>query len=484
MKVEIHNIHVGVRMRVDYGDIDDLASSLSRLGQLQPIILDGDGDLVAGERRLKAAMMLGWNEIDAIYMRELDEVGRKEVELEENLRRKEFTWPEEVLALEKLYNLKVEKYGSRTSGSDGSEGFGIKDASEQFDRSSGNVSESLQLARALREFPNLAFEKTKSAAFKQWKRLREHRIRQEQAKRRNAAIADSPESDEGATLDSIVAAGIKAVPPPTAVTSGPTAQVAPLVKKAGFKGYGLMYRGDSEFVLRNMDPAIIDCIVTDPPYALGMFRGEDQQTSGRRLAEHQGAMYDDDPHKVLDKLDKVVEQCARVLKPNGHMYMFFHHNWYQEILNILHQHFGEDHVELTPLIWVKNTSGIGNPNERWAYSYEPFFFINRGRSLVVPQGHNYINANTVPPGQKTHPTEKPTSLLRQIVRASCVKGEIVLDPYCGSGSTIIAALESGCKFYGIELDDAYYQRIVDRIALTIGTLEQQGAPPVDDSGTA
>jgi ParB family chromosome partitioning protein len=97
MKVEIGKIHVGVRMRADYGDIDDLANSMSRLGQLQPIILDGDGDLVAGERRLKAAMMLGWREIEAVHMADLDEIGRKEVELEENLRRKEFTWPEEVL---------------------------------------------------------------------------------------------------------------------------------------------------------------------------------------------------------------------------------------------------------------------------------------------------------------------------------------------------------------------------------------------------
>jgi DNA modification methylase len=482
MKVEISKITVGPRARADYGDIDELASSFSRLGQLQPIILDGDGDLVAGERRLKAAMMLGWNEIDAVYMADLDEIGRKEVELEENLRRKEFTWPEEVLALEKLYNLKVEKYGPRTSGSDGSEGFGIKDAIDQFERSAGNISESLSLARALREFPNLAFEKTKSAAFKQWKRLHAHRIRQEQARRRNITIAEEPEG--GATLDGLTAvSGIKAVPPPVPPpTSTASSQVAPLVKKAGFKGYGLMYRGDAEFVLRNMEAAIIDCIITDPPYALSMFRGDDQQTSGRRLAEHQGAMYDDDPHKVLDKFDKVMEQAARVLKPNGHAYIFFHHNWYQEILNILMQHFGEDHVEETPIIWIKNTSGIGDPNERWVYSYEPFLFVNRGRSLVKPQGHNYIITNTVPPGQKTHPTEKPTMLLRQIVQASCVKGEIVLDPYAGSGSTIIAALESGCKFYGIELDDVYYQRVVDRIALTIGTLEQQAS--VDDSSSA
>jgi DNA modification methylase len=183
-------------------------------------------------------------------------------------------------------------------------------------------------------------------------------------------------------------------------------------------------------------------------------------------------MYDDDPHKVLDKFDKVMEQCSRVLKPNGHAYIFFHHNWYGEIYRILIRHFGDDAVEATPIIWIKNTSGIGDPNERWVYSYEPFLFVNRGRHLVSPRGHNYLQVNTVPPGQKTHPTEKPTMLLRQIIQASCVKGEVVLDPYAGSGSTLVAALESGCKFYGVEMEDVYYQRINDRLAMAIGTLEQ------------
>lgn len=484
MKIEIQKITVGPRMRVDYGDLDDLANSMSRLGQLQPIILDSDGELIAGERRLRAAMMLGWKEINGEYKENLDEIGRKEIELEENLRRKDFTWPEEVLALEKLYNLKVERYGSRTSGTDGAQGFGIKDAVDEFERSAGSISESLQLAKALRQFPDLAFEKTKSAAFKQWKRKREHAIRQEQAKRRAAEMhKDEPVDEGGGSLDDmILPAGVKVAPQQAPTEAKP--QVEPLVKKAGFRGYGLMYRGDAEFVMRHMEDAIIDCVITDPPYALAMFKGEGQTTSGRRLAEHQGAMYDDDPHKVLDKFDKVVGQCARVLKPNGHAYFFFHHNWYQEILNILILHFGEHAVESVPIIWIKNTSGIGDPNQRWVYSYEPFFFVNRGRSLVKPQGHNYIQTNTVPPGQKTHPTEKPTMLLRQIVQASCVANEVVLDPYAGSGSTLVAAVESGCKFYGIELDDAYYQRICDRLSLTIGTLETQGPKAADDSSSA
>jgi ParB family chromosome partitioning protein len=66
--MKIEEIKIGKRMRKDFGNIDDLASSLSRLGQLQPIIITDDGELVAGERRLRAAMSLGWDEVEVIRM--------------------------------------------------------------------------------------------------------------------------------------------------------------------------------------------------------------------------------------------------------------------------------------------------------------------------------------------------------------------------------------------------------------------------------
>jgi ParB/RepB/Spo0J family partition protein len=60
---KISDIVVGTRHRRDMGDIDGLAASIKELGLLQPIVVRPDGVLVAGERRLRAAKLLGWTEI-------------------------------------------------------------------------------------------------------------------------------------------------------------------------------------------------------------------------------------------------------------------------------------------------------------------------------------------------------------------------------------------------------------------------------------
>lgn len=95
MRVElvfIEDIKVSNRRREDFGDIEGLAESISRFGLLHPITLDGDNNLVAGERRLRACRdLLGWKEIDARLYSELTEDERREIELEENTRRKDLT---------------------------------------------------------------------------------------------------------------------------------------------------------------------------------------------------------------------------------------------------------------------------------------------------------------------------------------------------------------------------------------------------------
>jgi len=447
--MKIADIKIGPRIRKDFGDIDDLASSMSRLGQLQPVIVTDDGELVAGERRLRAAMSLGWDDIQSIKMSDLDEVTKKEIELEENIKRKEFTWPEEVGALRELYELKILKYGKRIQGTDGTSGYGVKDASEELDKSLGSISMDLQLAQALLEYPDLANEKSKAAAFRRYRIMRETQLRRE--------IAARTRQVEDELIDDV-----------EELAEPSESQPTESIRKAGFKGYGIIYFGDSRSILRSMPEASVDCIITDPPFALGLSQ-TGEGTSGRRLAHSAGAMYDDNPYRVLDMLDAVVEQCARILKPDGHMYMFFHHNRYQDILPMLDKHF-PDVVDTTPILWIKNTSGIGDPNRSWVYAYEPIFFVNRGRSLHKPQAFNYLRYDTIPPGQKIHPTEKPAALLRHLVQASCVESEVVLDPFAGSGSTLAAAVQSSCRFIGIELEEGFYTKCVERMQFEIGAL--------------
>lgn len=106
MQIQIEDIKIPDRVRKDAGNIDSLAESLKRSGQITPISVTHDMTLVAGFRRVTAAKQLDWKTIEAnIVEGAADEARLLEIELEENVYRKDFT-PEELLAgykrLEKL----------------------------------------------------------------------------------------------------------------------------------------------------------------------------------------------------------------------------------------------------------------------------------------------------------------------------------------------------------------------------------------------
>lgn len=87
----LSSISVGDRRREDLGDIDGLAASIARYGLLHPIVVDDDGNLIAGGRRLEACRRLKWDEIPVTWLGDLSEAERREIELEENLRRKDLS---------------------------------------------------------------------------------------------------------------------------------------------------------------------------------------------------------------------------------------------------------------------------------------------------------------------------------------------------------------------------------------------------------
>ena len=105
MQIQIEDLKIPARVRKDVGNIDSLADSLKRSGQITPISVTHDMTLVAGFRRVTAAKSLGWKTIEANVVEGADEARLLEIELEENVYRKDFT-PEELLAgykrLEKL----------------------------------------------------------------------------------------------------------------------------------------------------------------------------------------------------------------------------------------------------------------------------------------------------------------------------------------------------------------------------------------------
>lgn len=100
--MRIDAITVGERRREDYGDIAGLAASIQKYGLLHPIVVDESGALVAGGRRLQAVKSLGWTDVPVRSLGELTDAERDEIELEENLQRKDLTATERSKTVAKL----------------------------------------------------------------------------------------------------------------------------------------------------------------------------------------------------------------------------------------------------------------------------------------------------------------------------------------------------------------------------------------------
>jgi len=105
MQIPIKDIIVRKRIRKDMGDIEALAESLKRYGQISPIMISPKNVLIAGERRLEAAKYLGWRTINAVISETSSELARLELEVEENMQRRDFNMEEVAEATKKIYRL-------------------------------------------------------------------------------------------------------------------------------------------------------------------------------------------------------------------------------------------------------------------------------------------------------------------------------------------------------------------------------------------
>lgn len=101
-RIPLADVRVTNRRREEFGDIEGLAESIRKYGLFHPIVVDEENNLIAGERRLRACRFLEWSEIPARMYRELTDDEKSEIELEENLRRKDLTPYEQSRNLVKL----------------------------------------------------------------------------------------------------------------------------------------------------------------------------------------------------------------------------------------------------------------------------------------------------------------------------------------------------------------------------------------------
>lgn len=226
--------------------------------------------------------------------------------------------------------------------------------------------------------------------------------------------------------------------------------------------------GDSEVVLRNSIPESVDCIIADPPFGVNYDKSGDVKSSWGNN------MYQDKPEEIMEMCRKVFKEMYRVLKNNRHAYVWFATKWYETIKKSL-----EDagfYVDGIPLIWNKISPGAPSCKPyHFTSSYEPCFFCWKGENPILLNFYypNILTFPRVPAFYKIHPTEKPVAMIKKLIEISTQPGELVLDPFAGSGSTLIAAYECNRKAWGIEKKKNFYINIAIRIKKFKGNNEKK-----------
>jgi DNA modification methylase len=113
------------------------------------------------------------------------------------------------------------------------------------------------------------------------------------------------------------------------------------------------------------------------------------------------------------------------------------------------------------LIWLKNNHVLGRTD--YAYKHEPIMYAwKKGAHKFYGEFQTSILEFARPSSSKLHPTMKPVELICKLIENSSRQGELLYEPFCGSGTTLIAAEQLGRKCYGMEISPAYCDVIVKR----------------------
>ena len=161
--LKIKQVKTGERFREEVGNIDDLVESIKEKGYLFPILVDQKNNLLAGERRLTAAIEVGMKEIPVVVRHVENEVDAREIELIENVVRKDFSWQERASLENYIMELKKEEDPN----------WGVEKQAEYMKQSVGSTHRRLALAQVMELVPEIADAKNEDEAWKKYKRLEE-----------------------------------------------------------------------------------------------------------------------------------------------------------------------------------------------------------------------------------------------------------------------------------------------------------------------
>jgi len=227
--------------------------------------------------------------------------------------------------------------------------------------------------------------------------------------------------------------------------------------------------GDCVDILKNIDTESVDLIVTDPPYNLSKDYGNNNDNLNH------------DEYMAFSR--KWLAEAKRVLKPSGTIYLFMGVRYISYIYMILEHELG---LHFNSWITWTYTQGIGK-TKGFSPRHDDILMFTKNNnfkfnldSIRIPQKYyrSINNMRGANPGnvwefshihycqanRQNHPTQKPEALFERMILASSDENDVVLDPFCGSGTSLRVCQQMNRRGIGVEINEEYVNMTKERLS--------------------
>jgi DNA modification methylase len=193
-------------------------------------------------------------------------------------------------------------------------------------------------------------------------------------------------------------------------------------------------------ILKELPDKSVDFVMTDPPYGMNY---------------HSGHYKNGNPHKKIVGDNEYPANIIPLLKRKARKGVFAFCRW---------DNLREVEQPDSFIVWVKNNWSAGDLNKEFGRMWEGILFYALEDFKFNRRIPDVIESKRISAVELKHPTEKPVNLMKKLIEYCTQPDDIILDPFAGSGSTLVAAAQLNRKYIGVEIESLYVKTIQYRLA--------------------
>lgn len=224
-----------------------------------------------------------------------------------------------------------------------------------------------------------------------------------------------------------------------------------------------IYLGDAYDLIKGIPDKSIDLIVTDPPYEIGNLtaKAHGLYSKGGATRKYERQMLEKGIHKGIDL--SILNEFVRVMK-RINIYLWCNKEQIYDYMSFFAKEKG---CNFEFIIWAKSnpppfTYGHYLKDKEyciyfWEKGVKPKIDYGRGKTVY------FSSLNTYDKERFSHPTIKPVEIIENLIANSSDEGDLILDPFVGSGTTALACKHLKRKYIAFEIDEEFHQIAVDRL---------------------